>query len=454
MGLSWLVLVPALVTAQSQLSSLPGFQQWELQQSRHAASEGRQLNSFSAAPQQQAQQIQSISWQDQINKVKEAEDRLRQHSGQEEALRAQAPVFNPPVQPKIFSEELQKESSESSKVSDSKKAQATLIPNTGEDEPTGDSLVSLAIKNILGKNKKKKENLSSPELNFENDLRVKTSSTGQSFLDKLIEVLAPKNAIEDTNDFEPVEKERSIFDFLDVDSDYSLDSRNNFDSRESEEFGLGEFSSNLYEDDTSIYDFLFDQSNEIPETLEEEDYGEYDFDEEDFAKILFKGQSGAIQDYEEDLEKSFMEKEIAETQSEAEIIADQLALVLVELESDQKAEEEFLKDTYSTIRSKLQSSSTARLVEDEDFINSVFYRFAVMKLPLRAVDIPVSELAEIRRVVKSNLSGVMEDTRALLRELRKDIIQGDSIGQRERADRIDQAKRQLQRLLDIIGSRS
>ena len=48
----------------------------------------------------------------------------------------------------------------------------------------------------------------------------------------------------------------------------------------------------------------------------------------------------------------------------------------------------------------------------------------------------------------------MEDTRALLRELRKDIIQGDSIGQRERAERIDQAKRQLQRLLDIIGSRS
>lgn len=44
--------------------------------------------------------------------------------------------------------------------------------------------------------------------------------------------------------------------------------------------------------------------------------------------------------------------------------------------------------------------------------NSVFYRFAIMKLPLREEDIPVAELSEIKKVIQTNIVTAAEETKA------------------------------------------
>merc|ERR1719348_2332993 len=95
-GVPWslkLLLIVKILSVQAQLSTLPGFNQWQNQLSQHSAAEGGSL-----VPQQQTQ---TISWQDQINRVKEAEDRLRQQSGQnvpeyKTFAQPKAPVFNAP----------------------------------------------------------------------------------------------------------------------------------------------------------------------------------------------------------------------------------------------------------------------------------------------------------------------------------------------------------------------
>ena len=68
-----------------------------------------------------------------------------------------------------------------------------------------------------------------------------------------------------------------------------------------------------------------------------------------------------------------------------------------------------------------------------------------------AEDIPVAELAEVKKVVRSNIIAAAEETRELLRELKKDISQENNENEEARAQRLDEARRQLKKLLEIIS---
>merc|ERR1712212_846586 len=78
-----------------------------------------------------------------------------------------------------------------------------------------------------------------------------------------------------------------------------------------------------------------------------------------------------------------------------------------------------------------------------DFIDSVLYRFAIMKLPLRAEDIAVSEEAEVRRVVRASLSLLAKETGALLRG---ETARGGGLD----VGGLSTARNQLQGLLNIL----
>merc|ERR1712128_365435 len=96
--------------------------------------------------------------------------------------------------------------------------------------------------------------------------------------------------------------------------------------------------------------------------------------------------------------------------------------MLIMLEAEANADSKLVDRTLEVIKTKLRSSSTQDLLGDTDFKNSAFYRFAIMKLPLRGEDIPVAELSEIRKVIRSNIANAADETRELLKELKKDVI--------------------------------
>ena len=90
-----------------------------------------------------------------------------------------------------------------------------------------------------------------------------------------------------------------------------------------------------------------------------------------------------------------------------------------------------------------------------------------MKLPLRegrmlfipylkmyfysSEDIPVAELSEIKKVIRTNIVTAVEETKALLKELKRDINAQNNDNEEERTKRIDDARRQLQKLLEIVS---
>ena len=90
-----------------------------------------------------------------------------------------------------------------------------------------------------------------------------------------------------------------------------------------------------------------------------------------------------------------------------------------------------------------------------------------MKLPLRegrmlfisfvklyfysSEDIPVAELSEIKKVIRTNIVTAVEETKELLKELKRDITAQNNDNEEERAKKIEDACRQLKKLLEIVS---
>jgi len=54
-------------------------------------------------------------------------------------------------------------------------------------------------------------------------------------------------------------------------------------------------------------------------------------------------------------------------------------------------------------------------------------------------------------VVRNNIIATAEETRDLLKELKKDVTEGSNENEEVRAQRLDNARRQLKKLLKIIS---
>jgi len=189
--------------------------------------------------------------------------------------------------------------------------------------------------------------------------------------------------------------------------------------------------------------------NDIEEEAEEENALNF------FAAAgLVGGQSENTADVDKDVEpehsstNSFLEEEINAAESETEFLADEIAEILIQLDADLGAEDQMMTKSDDMIKAKLKRFPMKMLLKDRDFIDSVFIRFALMRLPLRTQDIDMSESFQINKVLQASMAQASAETRSLLEDLRTDPLQGDD--GRDRAQAIDQSRRQLQRLLNIV----
>jgi len=57
----------------------------------------------------------------------------------------------------------------------------------------------------------------------------------------------------------------------------------------------------------------------------------------------------------------------------------------------------------------------------------------------------------VKKVVRNNIISTAKETRDLLKELKKDVIDENNENEEARAQRLDNARRQLKKLLRIIS---
>lgn len=136
---------------------------------------------------------------------------------------------------------------------------------------------------------------------------------------------------------------------------------------------------------------------------------------------------------------------------------------------DANNEEFLLKKSEEIIKKKLKTMSLKQLMKDGEFRDSIFQRFAVLKLPLRegvswahafkaslkfciSEDISVAEVSAVKRVVEENILSTVTETRSLLAELKNSIQEIDLDNRNVRSERLRVARNQLQKLLDITLS--
>ena len=136
---------------------------------------------------------------------------------------------------------------------------------------------------------------------------------------------------------------------------------------------------------------------------------------------------------------------------------------------DANDEEFLLKKSEEIIKKKLKTMSLEQLMKDGEFRDSIFQRFAVLKLPLRegvswalafkayfkffiSEDISVAEVSAVKRVVEENILSTVTETRSLLAELKNSIQEIDLDNRNVRSERLRVARNQLQKLLDITLS--
>jgi len=281
---------------------------------------------------------------------------------------------------------------------------------------------------------------------FGSQRREESNQRPVSFLDKLSAIYSPTTEtsvpIEVYSDEEEQEENEYEYDNKDLGSFESVNDRLIEFLREDE--------TNVDEDDDRGLETLLDpeffiesdrsySADTSKEIIQGGNRPEIKIEEEDFYTT------------EEDIAKNFLDDEINSAKSETEELVMEMEKMLEILEAEAASDTKLVEKTLTIIKSKLGSSSLKDLLGDTDFKNSVFYRFAIMRLPLREEDIPVAELAEVKKVVRSNIIAAAEETRELLRELKKDISQENNENEEARAQRLDEARRQLKKLLEIIS---
>jgi len=146
---------------------------------------------------------------------------------------------------------------------------------------------------------------------------------------------------------------------------------------------------------------------------------------------------------------SFLDTEFKEVQAETADLIEELQNILKVLEEDSNNDQLIMAKAEKIIKNKLRTMSIPDLIRDKEFRNSIFHRFAVLKLPLREEDISIAEVSAVRKVVKNNIESAMSETKSLLTELKKDVNDVNVNNLNERSDRLHNARKQLQKLLDL-----
>jgi len=411
--LCWLGSLPTSTQGQA---TMPGMQQWQRYMQQHAVAEGR-------SPSQITQDKHRGLWQAQIDKVRSEEQQLRDKFGgiqknrQEEISNILTDNVATKEGIKEIIKHLLKAKIEETKVENSEKS---------------------VLEQLIQR---------SPKIS-----RKSNTERPTSFLDHLSAIYSPNTEtsvyINDNSDeLENVENEYDYKDFEYFESGQSSQIDILDDNEKEYEHGLESFES----EQSSLIDILDDNEEDYEHGLEsilrkhnliESERSSLVDSSDDISeegkrpKIIIKEEDFLTT--EEDIAKNFLAEEISSAQSETKELVVEMEKMLAVLEAEATSDSKLLEKTLGIIKSKVGSSSLQDLLGDTDFKNSVFYRFAIMKLPLRDEDIPVAELAEVKKVVRNNIIATAEETRDLLKELKKDITEGSKKNEEARAQRSSQ----------------
>lgn len=154
------------------------------------------------------------------------------------------------------------------------------------------------------------------------------------------------------------------------------------------------------------------------------------------------------QEIQKDNNQDFVSKELEQVQLDTKEIIKELEELVATVEREALDEKRLMTKTAGIIKKKLGTKSLKELINDEEFRNSIYHRFAVLKLPLRKEDISLAELSAVRKVVKKNILATVTETKSLLRELKTESEHDQALEERSR--RLDLAKKQLNKLLEIL----
>jgi len=412
-------------------SALPGIAQWQRHMQQHAVAEGRSET-------KSEQERQRGLWQDQIDRVRDKEQSLG-------ARLVKPSVFENKWEPQLDQNEINNILTERiGTKSGLKEIIKHLIKNKIEESKTESderSPLEQLIQSVRKSSTQKKFNVFDASKNDPSDYKQPIS-----FLDKLSAIYMPTKEAPESLDLYTDYEEK-------VDEEYEKELESFFGADYPE-------SDYLIESDRSSLIGIIDDEKENEEGLRSlfgSDYQDLDSPVELEGSSLVRViddpvlEDEALYTTEEDIAKNFLAEEIISAQSETKELVDEMEKMLAVLEADASSDSALVKKTLQVIKSKLRSGSIQDLLGDTDFKNSVFYRFAIMKLPLREEDIPVAELSEVKKVIRNNIVAAAEETRELLKELKRDITAKNSTSEDERAKRLDNARRQLQKLLEIVS---
>jgi len=385
---------------------LPGMQQWQRQMQQHAVAE-RGL------------------WQSQLDQVRMARARDQPDVIQTEEKLGQGEISD------ILTEEITRK--------DGLKEILKHLIRTKIKEANNERNENSALENLLKNSQIPIREVSLLEL-IESKESNESEEKPVSFLDKLsaIYVLTTETP-EHSDAFEEIENEYEYeYDYQNLDS-FELERSSLIDIFDDNDNIIEEHSERGLEAILGL-DYLIESenSNLFDETFKGGKRPKI-FLEEEFLTT------------EQDIAKNFLAEEIDSAQSETKELVDEMEKLLSILEVEAASDSALIEKSLSVIRSKLGSSSVQDLLGDTDFKNSVFYRFAIMRLPLREEDIPVAELAEVKKVIHNNIVTAAEETKELLKELKKDISEESNANDEARAHRLDDARRQLKKLLEIVS---
>ena len=119
----------------------------------------------------------------------------------------------------------------------------------------------------------------------------------------------------------------------------------------------------------SLTDYIYQESNsnEIQDKLFKESLSDF-YDQESNSDEVYD---------------SFLDTEFKEVRAETADLIEELQNILKVLEEDSNNDQLIMAKAEKIIKNKLRTMSIPDLIRDKEFRNSIFHRFAVLKLPLR-----------------------------------------------------------------------
>lgn len=208
---------------------------------------------------------------------------------------------------------------------------------------------------------------------------------------------------------------------------------------------------------------------QIVEEEEEEFEEEFDDNEKDYLIIqeeiesneidegmAFFKQAGLIPDDDiKQQQKTFafpygniLDEEEEAVEVETKDLAQEISSLLSQLEETGDHEDTMMRKAKKIIKTKLEKFPLNFLLQDEDFIDSVFFRFAIMDLPLRPEDLEVYRGYQVNRVLRTSIRQASRQAESLLEDV---TTRRGKSAEKRRSININKTRKELQKLLRIVS---